>query len=276
MNSKSVITLVLVALLTIGLTVPAKALLGVGDIVYDPSNYAAAIQQLVQLEQQYTRLVQTYEQVRAHFELAMQMAQQVPVNMMARYRALSTPWRFSSATNTYGTTGGWINSINTGLDVATSYLQSIEQLGQYGTALGQIPADQQGRVRTSYGTVELADGANQQGLETIGRMRGNTAAVEAAIQSLEADSLSSSPAMNTEIAVLNKINAANMISVRNTQDSNKLLVALAEQQIVAAKRQRDSDAQAINTHIRFVSEGQAAISAQSANASDAMLQWRMP
>ena len=107
-------------------------------------------------------------------------------------------------------------------------------------------------------------------------MRGNAAAVEAAIQSLEADSLSSSPAMNTEIAVLNKINAANMINVRNTQDSNKLLVALAEQQILDAKRQRDSDAQAINTHIRFVSEGQAAIAAQAADASNAMIAWRMP
>ena len=107
-------------------------------------------------------------------------------------------------------------------------------------------------------------------------MRGNAPAVEAAIQSLEADSLSSSPDMNTEIAVLNKINAANMINVRNTQDSNKLLVALAEQQILDAKRQRDSEAQAINNHIRFVSEGQAAIAAQAADASNAMLAWRMP
>ena len=76
--------------------------------------------------------------------------------------------------------------------------------------------------------------------------------------------------------MLNKINAANIVNVRNTQDSNKLLVALAEQQILDAKRQRDSEAQAINNHIRFVSEGQAAISAQAAGASDAMLAWRMP
>ena len=30
--------------------------------------------------------------------------------------------------------------------------------------------------------------------------------------------------MNTEIAVLNKINAANIVALRNTQDTNKLLV----------------------------------------------------
>ena len=276
MNRKRAFKLVLVAFLAIGLAVPAKAILGIGDIVFDPTNYGEAIQQLIQLQQQYAQLVQTYQRISAQYDQMMWMAQQVPVSMIARYRALATPWQYSSATNTYGTTAGWISSINTGLDVAGGYLQSIQRLGQYGAALGQIPSDQQNRIRTSYGTVELTDGANQETLATIGRMRGNASAVETAIQSLEADSLSSSSAMNTEIAVLNKINAANMINVRNTQDSNKLLVALAEQQILDAKRQRDSEAQAINNHIQFVSQGQAAISAQAAGASDAMLAWRMP
>ena len=68
MNWKRAFTWVLVALLSIGLTVPAKAILGIGAIVFDPSNYAEAIQQLIQLEQQYAQLVQTYQQVRAHYE----------------------------------------------------------------------------------------------------------------------------------------------------------------------------------------------------------------
>ena len=61
--------------------------------------------------------------------------------------------------------------------------------------------------------------------------------------------------MNTEIAVLNKINAANLITVRGNQDTNQLLVALAEQQIIDAKRKRDTEAQAIKSHVRFVAEG---------------------
>jgi hypothetical protein len=82
--------------------------------------------------------------------------------------------------------------------------------------------------------------------------------------------------MNTEVAVLNKINAANLITVRTTQDTNKLLVALAEEQIIEAKRTRDAQAQAINDHIRFVAEGKAVMTAQAAGASQAMLDWRMP
>jgi hypothetical protein len=78
------------------------------------------------------------------------------------------------------------------------------------------------------------------------------------------------------VAVLNKINAANLIALRNTQDTNKLLVSLAEAQIVAAKRSRDAEAQAINQHVRFMSEGKAALASQSEGASQAMLAWRMP
>jgi transcription initiation factor IIE alpha subunit len=64
--------------------------------------------------------------------------------------------------------------------------------------------------------------------------------------------------------------------VRNTQDSNKLLVALAEAQVIDAKRKRDAEAQAINNHIRFMSEAKAVMDAQASGASAAMLAWRMP
>src|ERR1700682_4210782 len=85
------------------LTRPAFAILGIGDIVFDPSVYAEAVQQLVQLEQQYQQLLQTYITVRNQYVQMMWMAQRVPVNMALRYRAVVTPWRASSASNTYGT-----------------------------------------------------------------------------------------------------------------------------------------------------------------------------
>ena len=66
---------------------------------------------------------------------------------------------------------------------------------------------------------------------------------------------------------MNKINAASLIALRSAQDTNKLLVALAEQQAVAAKRTRDAEARAINQHIRFMTEGKAVLTAQAAGAS---------
>ena len=263
-------------LLTLCLGAEAFAIFGLGDIVFDPTNYGEAIQQLWQMQQQYMQLVQSYQMLRSQYNQLLWMGQQVPVNMAARYRALATPWKDSSASNTYGTTGGWMTGINTGQGVSAGYSQITEPLGTYGSSLADIPADQQDRIKRLYGTAELTDGANLSAIETIGRLRGHAPAVESAIQGLENDSLSADPEMNTEIAVLNKINAADLIAVRNTQDTNKLLVALAEQQLIDAKRSRDAEVQAINRHIRFMSEGKAVITAQAAGASQAMLDWRMP
>ena len=131
-------------------------------------------------------------------------------------------------------------------------------------------------MKTSYATVELTDSANVYGLQTIGDLRGHAEGLDRAIANLENDSLSGDPNMNTEIAVLNKINAANMLTVRNTQNANRLLVALAEERIIEAKRQRDAEATAIDQHARFLSEGRKVLADQGANSSQAMLTWRMP
>lgn len=255
---------------------PAFAILGFGDVVFDPSNFEEALQQLAQLEQQYAQLVETYHVVANQYEQMLRMARPDPVDMSARYRALVTPWTGSSATNVYGNTLGWITGINTGQSVQSGYSAATEPLGDYGSALSQVPTEEAQRIERSHATVELADGANLSSMQTIGNLRQNAAAVEAAIQNLENDSLSSDPAMNTEIAVLNKINAASVIGLKNTQDTNQLLVGLAEEQIIQAKRERDAEARAINNHVRFLSEAKGVMAAQAQDASAAMLAWRMP
>jgi len=255
---------------------PALAILGLGDIVFDPSNYAQAIKSFIQLEQQYAQLVQLYQKARQQYEQMLWMAKSVPVNMQARYRAIVTPWTNTTASNTYGTTAGWINGINTGTEVDSAYGQVAEKLNPYGSAFSNIPGDQADRIKSAYGTVEITDGANVNTMQTIGRVRANAPALENTIQALESDSLSSDPEMNTEVAVLNKINAANLIALRNSQDTNKLLVSLAEEQVVAAKRMRDAEAQAINQHVHFMTDGKAALTAQASGTSEAMLAWRMP
>jgi hypothetical protein len=262
--------------LLITFTAPAFALFGLGDIVFDPTSYGELIQQFFEMEQQYVQLVQTYEMIQNQYNQMVFMAKEDPVNMFLRYRAITTPWLDSSSANTYGTTAMWTAGINSGSGVPAGYSAATEPLGTYDAALGNVPSDQLRRVKTDYATVELTDGANMTGMQTLGQLRANAAQVQAAIANLEADSLSSDPNMNTQIAVLNKINAANVIALRNSQDTNKLLATLAEEQIVQSKRQRDAEARAFDQHIQFMSQGQAAMTAQAAGASQAMLAWRMP
>lgn len=264
------------ALTVLSATAPVFAIFGVGDVVFDPTNFEESLRQLVQLEQQYEQLVRTYEVISSQYDQMIWMARQVPVNMAARYRVHYTPWQRFVATDTYGEAARWIEGINTGRGLQGAYSTATEPLSPYGSALSSIPSDQLPRVKTDYATVELTDGANLSAMETIGQLRGNASLVESTIQNLEDDSLSADPAQNTEVAILNKINAAHLITVRNTQDTNRLLVSVAEGQILNAKRQRDAEARAIKTHVRFMADARAAIAAQAAGTSSAMREWRMP
>jgi len=253
----------------------ARAQFGFGVTVFDPSVYAEAVTEVTKLIQQYNQLVQTYQTITSQYNQMLWMAKTLPGNL-ARFQAIQTPWFLSAATNTYGTTGGWIGAINTGSNVSGGYQTATDPLPIYGAGLGNVPADQLARLQRHYATIELTDGANQDGIQTVGTLRLNAPQVEAAIQNLENASLDNDPDYNTEIGVLNKINAADVIALRNSQDTNKLLTALAEQQFIEAKRQRDSEADAISSHVLFMASEQGYLSSQKANASAAMMSFQMP
>ena len=273
MKRRIIVALVCLCLL-FGATV-ARAQFGFGLTVFDPSVYAEAVTEVGNLVRQYNQLVQTYQMITNQYNQMLWMARTLPENL-ANFRAISTPWFLSSATNTYGTTVGWTTAINTGSNVAGGYQSATVQLLPYGAALGNVPADQLSSLQKHYATVELTDGANQDGMQTIGTLRLNAPQVEAAIQNLEDASLNSDPDYNTEIGVLNKINAASVVALRNSQDTNKLLTALAEQQFIEAKRQRDSETEAVNNHVNFMAHEQSLLTSQKAGASNAMMNFRMP
>jgi hypothetical protein len=253
---------------------PAFAILGLGDIVFDPSNYQQAISQLLQLEQEYQQLVKTYETVRGQYDQMVFMAKRIPVDMRTRYQSLVAPWQYTSATNTYGTTAPWVSALNSGVGVPEAYRSISEPLAAYGSALSKIPGEQLERLKRQYGTIEVTDGAIVEGAGTIGAIRRNSTANESAISRLEEDSLSPDPNMNSEIGVLNKMNAAEVVALRSGQDTNKLLVALTEQQLLQAKRERDAEARGVNEHVRFVTEEEQVLNAQG--TTDAIRAWRMP
>src|ERR1700690_4139821 len=242
---------ILVCVLALGLGVgTATAQFGSG-IVYDPTNFHNALLRYYQLQQHLLQLQKSYAQITNQLNLAMQMAQFVK-NMPARYRALFSQWRNVTSLNTFGNTGSWISGINPGLlpNINPGYQRSTTQLLPYSPdhLSGMDPFEPE-RVQSQYASVQLVDGANVNAMATIGSIRGNAQSVEAQIANLEQDSFSGDPGLNSEVSVLNKINAAGVLTLRTVQDSNKLLASLLEQQTILAKQQRDVAANAINPDI---------------------------
>ncbi len=132
------------------------------------------------------------------------------------------------------------------------------------------------RVQSRYASIELTDGANKNAMATIGSIRGNAESVQAQIANLEQDSFSADPNLNTEVSVLNKINAANVLTLRTVQDSNKLLASLLEQQTILAKQQREATTNAINADISRRANLSGNMSQVTSTLTDSLQNFRMP
>jgi hypothetical protein len=269
---------ILICLLVLGLGVgTATAQLGSG-IVYDPTNFHNALLRYYQLQQHLVELQKSYAKLTSQLNLALQMAQFIK-NMPARYRALFSQWRNVTSLNTFGNTVSWINGINTGVlpNINTGYLKATNPLSQYSPyELSGMDPLELGRVQSQYASIELADGANMNAMATIGGIRGNAEGVQTQIGNLEQDSFSGDSSLNTEVSVLNKINAAGVLTLRSVQDSNKLLASLLEQQTILAKQQRDATANAINTDIGRQESISGNMSQVTGTITNSLQNFRMP
>ena len=271
---KKIPAILLILILCVG---TAYAQLGSG-IVYDPTNYQNAVLRYQQLQQHLLQLQKSYAKITSQLNLAMQMATFIR-NMPARYRALFSQWRNVTSLNTFGNTGSWISGINSGLlpNINTGYQKSTTQLLPYSSDhLSGMDDFELGRVQFQYASIELADGANINAMATIGAIRGNAQGLETQIGNLEQDSFSSSADLNSEVSVLNKINASGVLTLRTVQDTNKLLASLLEQQTILAKQQRDANTNAINTDIGRQASMAGNITQVTGTITNSLQTFRMP
>jgi len=244
---------------------------GFGGIVYDPTNYGNAVLRYRQLIEQLAQLEQTYN-------LAVQMSKNLQ-NMPARYRAAFSQWRSFTATDLYGNTTAWVNAAN-GAGVQTvspAYQQATVPLLSYSQAdLDAINPTDARNLESSYASLELADGANVSALATVGNVRGDAQMVQQQIANLEQDSLSADPSLNTEVGVLNKINATNVLTLRSVQDANNLRLASLEQQLLRAKEQRDTEAANINFSIQMHQQATQNLAPFNTNLAESLDAYRLP
>jgi hypothetical protein len=267
---KKILVLVLIA--TVAVSVPSRAQL----VVFDPINFITALEHLAELVDQYTQMIQTYEQIRAQYDHWVWMAKRLSGSSLSQYRALANSWRSLSAGDTYHTLDGWISAANTGADALDGYRRATQSLQAYGAAAGRMPADAWDRAKTRFDQVELLDASSARGLETIGQIRARADDTLRATRALEDDSLSTADDVNTLVAVLNKINAAGVLSIRTNQNANQLLVSLLETQLADAARRRDAEVTAINGSVLFQQDGRRFANQFTGGTTAAIVGFRLP
>jgi hypothetical protein len=221
--------------------------------VFDPANYANAVQEFYKLQQAYTTAVETRDQIITAYNLAYQMAQ-MPQNLGARYRSDFAQWTNLSATNTYGNTSAWVNALNIGgaSSASQAYNSAVVQVQKYPAGIySSLDTNTQATVANQYATSELAQGTITSTLATLGTIRSNSEAFSQKLANLESDTYSTDPSQQTQNALLGKISSATLLQIHSQQDTNQLLAASVEQQLIAQKQQIDAQNRAINNAIYF-------------------------
>jgi hypothetical protein len=221
--------------------------------VFDPTNYANALNEFHELQQTYTTALDTRNQIIAAYNLAYQMAQ-MPQNLAVRYKADFAQWSNVSAPDTYGNTTAWVNALNLGTPSTASqaYSNAIVQPHSYPSgSYSSLDPNTQATVANQYATSELAQGTTTSTLATLGTIRSDSQAFAAKLANLESDTFSTDPSQQTQNALLGKINSATLLQIHSQQDTNQLLAASVQQQLIAQKQQIDTQNRAINNAIYF-------------------------
>lgn len=238
---------------TAALAPMAHAQFGSG-IVFDPTQSAHAIQQITQASQLYTTAVATRNQVVTMYNLAFQMAQ-LPQNLAARYRADWSQWSsLQATTDTYGNTAALVNALNYGAltSARQGYNSAYVQAQSYPAgSYSSLDSRTQATVANQYATSELAQTATTNTLATLGTIRSDSQSFASKLANLESDTFSTDPNQQTTNALLGKINSATLLQIHSQQDTNQLLAASIQQQLLAQKQQIDAQNRALNDAIYF-------------------------
>jgi hypothetical protein len=221
--------------------------------VFDPTNYANALNEFAQLKQMYTTALQTRDQIISSYNLAFQMSR-MPQNLATRYKSDFSQWTNLTAPNTYGNTSAWIDALNIGSSAraTNAYTSAVIQPQSYPSdALTSLDPQSQAIVQNQYATSELGQATLTSSLSTVGAVRSASEAFSQKLQNLEADTYSTSPDQQTEMAVLGKINSATLLQIHSQQDTNQILAASVAQQTLQQKQQLDEQNRLINQAVRF-------------------------
>lgn len=221
--------------------------------VFDPTNYANAVNEFHQLQSMYTTAVETRNEVISAYNLAYQMSR-MPQDFAARYKSNFSQWTDLSAPDAYGNTSAWVNALNAGApsQASQAYKTAIVQVQSYPAGrFSSLDSATQATIANQYATSELAQGTTTSTLATLGTIRSDSEQFARKLANLESDTYSTDPNEQTENALLGKINSATLLQIYSQQDTNQILAASVEQQLVAQKQHIDAQNRAIDNAIYF-------------------------
>ena len=239
---------------------PAVALLGFGDIVFDPSsyatlghiwqqdisNYAKIVETVTQLERIYANGIQMYN-------LANAMSKSFSGPNKAEWATIAQMTVADYTRDQYGENSMWPSAVSGNPKQVGAAWQMATLALTNGTYLAtQTPGASLGLAHLA--SIEAIDGSSQKCLATISQYRSNSLANRLGpILKLAIARADGTAATNSEIQQLNILAAQHEQSNNELYAQGQIDACLVEQQILANKIQRDNQVEALNTYAKVAS-----------------------
>ena len=230
--------------------------------VFDASNYFEDLVQVYDLAQQITNML---------FQ-----AQMLPVNMLARYHVLLPQWGFNLMPPAFpNPVSPILGALNVGDSGGQGYKQVVDPLDIPTDVLLRMPLALQRRLTDDYATIQLADSVSALSIDQSGSARINGNPLLQVLQSMEGDAFTSLSSFNTQTALLNKINSASVVGLKEEEQTNQFLSSTLEQLVVDNKRKRDTEAKLMNATINQWRYGGSYAQSMFSNTAANIDNWRV-
>ena len=238
------------AIIVASTVTPAFAILGVGDIVFDPTSYAQLVSQLATVESQ----LRTMEANAKNF------------STKSMWQTTLMALENVNVPNLFGETSGMSVALNTNLMTASTSAWKMSSVAVTNPSYLSTQTPGASAQLSSLAMVETSDSVSPTCLNAIGQYQSSRTNDAAASLSLQASQLDTTLATNSEVEQLNMLNASQAQQMTEIQAQGQLHACLAAQMTVANMQQRNAAAQSIND-AAFVQQQRAANPTDAANES---------
>ena len=226
--------------LLLGTATPSFALFGLGDIVFDPTNYAQLVSQLTTLTKMYTTATSQYSAFKANVQnFSLKTVWQTQLN---KVKTVSVP-------NAYGETNGMTMALNQDSTAAASTAWNSSKIAlssDTNTLLNTQPVGNSAKL-SQLAIVETSDTVSPDCLNAVGSYRAARTAAVAAETNLQTAQFDGTSDTNSEVQQLNLLNAAQAQQLNEQQAQGTLHACLAQQMTIQNMQQRNAAAQDLNT-----------------------------
>ena len=233
---------------------PSFAIFGLGDIVFDPTNYAelisqgsTALHELDKLESQLATMEKQYQTAQSTYNTI-----QANVRMFTgknAWRTIVAKLTHLPVKNSYGETAGWDDAMNNDDASGATSAWMNATVGVNAGATASLKGQTAGTSAqlASLALIEASDSISPTCMNAVAQYRSGRADNATAEFALEDDQFDESDDTNSEIEQLNLLNGSQSQHMHELQLQGVIQTCIASQATVANMQQRNAAAQDLNT-----------------------------